>query len=221
MLEIPENTPNQSFELELRISLKEIQKFTVPIKDFNISEIHEELKQYFILAQEGKLDRKKQMSHAECQDMQDKFNSFETDAEIIQFYYDELFNKPFYNNEHREIRHKANKEELHKVNKKEFKKTSITNGSIDFIDTSQKFLGDDEELTEECKSMKRIELWLSSFLKPEQVDMYVAIKGLKEKRIRVKDYAMKIGEHPNNVSKRYNRIKKQVEEKFSSKRPIF
>lgn len=69
--------------------------------------------------------------------------------------------------------------------------------------------------------MKRIELWLSSFLKPEQVDMYMAIKGLKEKRIRVKDYAMKIGEHPNNVSKRYNRIKKQVEEKFSSKRPIF
>lgn len=120
MLEIQENTPDQSFELELRISLKEIQKVMVSIDEFDLSFIHEKLKEHFIFAKEGKLDRKKQMSQAECQDMQDKFNSFETDAEIIQFYYDELFNKPFYNNEHREIRHKASKEELHKVNKKEF-----------------------------------------------------------------------------------------------------
>lgn len=58
--------------------------------------------------------------------------------------------------------------------------------------------------------------WFKDNFKPSQVEMMIAIilDGYS-----VNEYARKIGDHPNNVSKRYNRAKKKLE-KIYDKRPI-
>ena len=58
--------------------------------------------------------------------------------------------------------------------------------------------------------------WFKDNFKPSQAEMMIAIilDGYS-----VNEYARKIGDHPNNVSKRYNRAKKKLE-KIYDKRPI-
>lgn len=58
--------------------------------------------------------------------------------------------------------------------------------------------------------------FIRAHLKPEYAEMMIAIilDGYS-----VNEYARKIGDHPNNVRKRYNRAKKKLE-KIYDKRPI-
>ena len=130
---------------------------------------------------------------------------------------DECFNRPDYNNWHKHWRHTDNKpipkilgtnqqladdaderEEVHSFTMDEFADTSA-------IEKQNQKEKDDE-----------LRAWIRKKLKPDYAEMLIAIcmDGMS-----VNDYAVKIGDNPNNVSHRVQRAKKKLKEIWG-KRPV-
>lgn len=209
--------PEEKFIITIRETKRKFKTIEVISTDFDMKVIKKKLEKYIQEARNGNLDRKKQMSAKEAQSLEEKFKSLKSNQDIVQFYYDELFYKPLYNNERRENRHLANKDEL-----QESKNTTISAGSIAFIDDKQTFVGDSEDASTYEEQEVNITDWLSTFLKAEQIKMFVCIGGLGgQNKKQIQEYAESINDSPNNVSKRYNRIKKKIAKKYLEERPIF
>ena len=131
-------------------------------------------------------------------------------AERIQQEYDEHFNKPEYNNWHKETRHIDPTPKRKKMNgRRGYICAEEEDKSFDIMDylavcNPYEEMDADEEYEETCEKVRKV-------LKPDAARMVIAIaiKGLT-----VAEYAEIIGDTANNVSHRYRRAIKKLKEKF-------
>ena len=136
----------------------------------------------------------------------------EEKEKLIQYSFDEQYNKPEYNICHRETRHledakMRNKEGVEEVNTDE----AIMARAID----KSVFTKSIDELAERMDHELQYEYycgWIRKVLKPSAAEMVIAIvlDGLS-----VGDYAESIGDDANNVSHRYRRAINKLKKVFS------
>ncbi|WP_413523329.1 hypothetical protein [Lactococcus raffinolactis] len=124
---------------------------------------------------------------------------FEIDIQNkVQKWIDETFNKPEYNIYHRETRYIG-------VPKKPFRKDEDNQFLGDIMDT----FADNSQMIEYNNKEEFIAIkhWLESFLKPEEVEMFMTIEI---EGISIKDYAVLKDVKPNTMTKRLIRLKNKI-----------
>lgn len=128
--------------------------------------------------------------------------------QLIQERINVHYNRPEYNGWHRETRHLG-------MPKLPFKKEGDDSFEGDVMDTFADY--SDEETREHQDQDEAIRGWLDEMLKPKEAAM---AKALILDGYSVERYATEIGDKPNNVSHRWVRLKKKIQNKYFEKRPF-
>ncbi|MCD5113364.1 MULTISPECIES: hypothetical protein [Enterococcus] len=128
--------------------------------------------------------------------------------QLIQERIDEQFNRPEYNEWHRENRHIGF---VKQPSKKEDDVPFLGDVMDTFADRS------DEEMRERQYQDEAIRGWFDEMLKPKVAAMAAA---LVLDGYTVEGYAEEIGDKANNVSHRWVRLKKKILNKYLEKRPF-
>lgn len=132
--------------------------------------------------------------------------------QLIQERIDALYNMPEYNEWHRENRHIGGNEHIKAtVELLTHKRGDSYNLDALYADNSQ------EEARDRQYQDEAIRGWLSESLKPKEAALAIAIIS---DRMPIKEYAAAIGDKADNVSHRWNRLKRKLAKKFLEKRPF-
>jgi hypothetical protein len=132
--------------------------------------------------------------------------------DLIQECIDEEYNKPEYNEWHRENRHiGGNKHIQATVDRIMHRRGHGYNLESVYADNSQ------EEERERKYQDEAIRGWLEESLKPKESALAIA---LILDDMTVQEYAASIGDKANNVSHRWNRLKRKIKKLFQEKRPF-
>lgn len=128
--------------------------------------------------------------------------------QLIQDRIDVQFNRPEYNEWHRETRHLGFAK---KPSKKEDDEPFLGDVMDTFADSS------DEEMRERQYQDEAIRGWFDEMLKPKEAEMATALilDGYS-----VEGFAEEIGDKANNVSHRWVRLREKILNKYLEKRPF-
>lgn len=132
--------------------------------------------------------------------------------QLIQERIDAVYNMPEYNEWHRENRHIGGNEHIKAtVDRINHKRGESYNLDALYADNSQ------EEERERRYQDEAIRGWLTESLKPKDAALAIAIIS---DRMSIQEYAAAIGDKANNVSHRWNRLKRKLAKKILEKRPF-
>ncbi|MGC4604816.1 hypothetical protein [Enterococcus faecium] len=129
-------------------------------------------------------------------------------CQLIQERIDERFNRPEYNEWHRENRHIGF---LKRPSKKEDDEPFLGDVMDTIADRS------DEEMCERQYQDEAIRGWFNEMLKPKEAAM---AEALILDGYSVEGFAKEIGDKANNASHRWVRLKKKILKKYLEKRPF-
>ena len=155
-----------------------------------------------------------------CLELEDIEVTQEEKERMLQEKFDIDFNRPEYNERHRETRYLGKAKVKRMDGKSGYIVSKKDDDSFDAFDlmgaidpTEEYISGEefDEEIDVDARTEEKIKEFLYSIMKPAQAEMVFAL-GVK--KMTQKEYANLIGDKENNVSKRYGRIKKKIKKLY-------